>query len=158
MSAALLGTCRLGRSWFRHLACLYRRLQHVQQALGWHSMFWHRASSRMGSRVRSRQLVSEVRQQCSSCMSLPPGSFSPRVAATLENQLAFVVVIVGGMIGHRRAWSQAGLVMAALATLWGSPHLAPLFAPQVDGWHSMLACRVFTQGSSPAQFRASCCS
>ena len=37
-----------------------------------------------------------------------------------------------------------------------SPHRAPSLAPQMNiSWYSMPWCRVFTQGSSPAQFRAS---
>ena len=37
-----------------------------------------------------------------------------------------------------------------------SPHRALSLAPQVNiSWYSMPWCRVFTQGSSPAQFRAS---
>ena len=52
-------------------------------------------------------------------------------------------------------WAQAGLVTAGLATESASPHRAPWLAPQVDGWYSVLGDRVFMQGCSPAQFRAS---
>ena len=75
------------------------------------------------------------------------------------HQLVFVVVVVGGLIGRRPAWSQTGLLTAGLATEGAPPHQAPSLAPQPDiSWYSMPGCRVFTQGSSPAQFRTSSCS
>ena len=86
----------------------------------------------------------EARQQYSGCIRLLPGLFSPRVSPTSYlHQLAVVVVEVGGLIGHRPAWSQAGLVTAGLATEGASSHLALSLAPQAAGWHSLLGCSVF---------------
>ena len=81
----------------------------------------------------------------------------PKGRSRSSHQLAFVVVVVGGLIGYRPAWSQAGLVMAGLATERASPHLAPSLAPKVDGWHSMPGCRVCAQGCLPMSVRQPAC-
>ena len=63
---------------------------HAQQAVGWHSVFWHRMSSYVGPQVRSRQLVSEAHQQYRSydLLYCPQGCAAQgSVSATLSNRL-----------------------------------------------------------------------
>ena len=89
-----------------------------QQAVGWHSVFWQRASSRVAPWVCSWQLVGIVRQQYSSYdLILPPGLFQPRGQSDelFPSVVCWCDVLVfGRALDTGRHGHRAGLVTGCL--------------------------------------------
>jgi len=143
-----LGTCRQGRP--GHRASLHCRPQHVQQAVGWHSVLCH------GEHILSHGSVGAhcALTYCSAAVvqylhSMTPELFSPGVASTLSiNFVALLWQLVGslgtGRRGHRGSVSASGIIACIMGTWLAqrarSQHVfAPLgpYGPQAGFLHSV---------------------
>ena len=115
-----MGTCRQGRPGQK--ASLRCRPQHVQQAVGWHSVLCH------GERILSHGSVGAhcALTYCSAAVvqylhSITPELFSPGVASTLSiNFVALLWQLVGklgtGRRGHRGSVSVSGIIACIMGT------------------------------------------